>query len=564
MREIFGGREDLLGRLTGAMEGTEQGHQATMALIGPKGIGKTTLLREFQKRARAGGRSVPLLYVDFEKIVSSPEEFSLQYPAQLLSGYLEFNNQTVLKGGYQNLSRLEGMGQDLGLRNINEIILELKHQLDKEKRSQQRLVEMALSFPEELAMAVGRRFLVIIDEFPFLSDLNNFSGIKEVLDLFGKTVKNQGNLSYVISASNTPLMENLLSSNALYKKFRPIYIGVMDVQEGLSLISKILFQEGVGTDQGLNRTIYDYSFGHPFYMVHITQTAARLALTSKELNPDFISEAVAEEMLLPTGGVYLFCKYIYELALERARSKSLLKAILHLLVQRDGLSLTEKASLLKRTPGETSSLLQRLLEVDLVTKREGRYSLRDSLLKLWLKYIELKITTDQDYALAKERLIQDLNDEMCELKGKKVFDFDEEGISEIIKTSFKGQRLPGRLFKRRMDVVLVAANTVSNLTIEGGRGFLIEGIVASRAISSLSIGQSWMVVIETRKALGEPQLKSISSLKEELERSRGVIIDRVWIISEKGFSKKGLALAQEKKVLLSDKDDWRELKRLLE
>lgn len=562
MKNIFAGRQDILEGLMTAAEEAERGRQVRLTLIGPRGIGKTALLFEFEKRIKARAGAPFLLYVDFERIVSSPEDFSLQYAGQLLAGYLRLNDRMALEVDYFDLAKLEEMGGVLGSNKVNESIMELKSRLNKDKKNQQRLVEIALSFPEVLSGAVGRKLLVVIDEFPFISDLDNFSGIKEIFGLFGRFARDQHNLCYVLSGSNTSLMADIVSSNALYDEFKPTYIQALNPREGLSLISKILSRAGVETSPDLNRAIFNYSFGHPFYMVHITQAAAGKALTAEKLSLDLVQKAMAEEILLPTGSIYLFCKYIYELALERAKSKSLLKAILHLLVQRDNLSLTEIGTLLNRTPPEASSLLHRLLEVDLVTKIEGRYSFRDRFLRLWLRFVEIKIATDEDYLWAKEKFIQDLKAEVGRIEGEEVF--DEEEICEIIKTSFRGQRLPGRPFRREMDVVLVAASKVNDYTSKDGREILIEGVTASRAITSLSIGQGWIVAIRTKKAVGEPEVKRILSLKEEIEKDQRLSIDRMWIISEKGFTKKGVVLARENKALLSDNKDWQELKGLLE
>ncbi len=60
------------------------------------------------------------------------------------------------------------------------------------------------------------------------------------------------------------------------------------------------------------------------------------------------------------------CGFCYELRLHRARGYGALKAILEILAEEEGLTLTEISQRLQRTPGSTKDYLSWLEDVDLV------------------------------------------------------------------------------------------------------------------------------------------------------------------------------------------------------
>jgi hypothetical protein len=79
------------------------------------------------------------------------------------------------------------------------------------------------------------------------------------------------------------------------------------------------------------------------------------------------------------------CRFCYELRLHRARGYGALKAILEILAEEEGLTLTEISHRLRRTPGSTKDYLSWLEDVDLVSARQKRYSFADPLLRVWVR-----------------------------------------------------------------------------------------------------------------------------------------------------------------------------------
>jgi hypothetical protein len=90
-------------------------------------------------------------------------------------------------------------------------------------------------------------------------------------------------------------------------------------------------------------------------------------------------------LLSPDGRLSKQCGFCYELRLHRARGYGALKAILEILAEEEGLTLTEISQRLQRTPGSTKDYLSWLEDVDLVTSRQKRYNFTDPLLRVWVR-----------------------------------------------------------------------------------------------------------------------------------------------------------------------------------
>src|SRR5262249_29242313 len=133
----------------------------------------------------------------------------------------------------------------------------------------------------------------------------------------------------------------------------------------------------------LARTVHALADGRPMYVAAL---ADELALMREHGGPgggDAISALAA--LLSPNGRLTRECAFSYELRLHRARGYGALKAILDILAEEEGLTLTEISHRLQRTPGSTKDYLSWLEDVDLVVSSQKRYSFNDPLLRVWVR-----------------------------------------------------------------------------------------------------------------------------------------------------------------------------------
>jgi len=106
-------------------------------------------------------------------------------------------------------------------------------------------------------------------------------------------------------------------------------------------------------------------------------------------------------LLAPGGRLARQCGFCYELRLHRARGYGALKAILEILAEEEGLTLTEISHRLQRTPGSTKDYLSWLEDVDLVSSRQKRYSYTDPLLRVWVR-LHCRASAPSEDDLARE------------------------------------------------------------------------------------------------------------------------------------------------------------------
>src|SRR5262249_38592901 len=127
------------------------------------------------------------------------------------------------------------------------------------------------------------------------------------------------------------------------------------------------------------RTVLALGDGRPAYVAALSDELA--AMREHGGPADAISALAA--LMAPQGRLSKQCNFSYELRLHRARGYGALKAILEILADEEGLTLTEISLRLQRTPGSTKDYLSWLEDVDLVTARPKRYSFTHPLLPVW-------------------------------------------------------------------------------------------------------------------------------------------------------------------------------------
>ena len=231
----------------------------------------------------------------------------------------------------------------------------------KIKPSQKFLVESAFKFAETLAADKNKKITICLDNFENILDLNNFSQIKNIISLMNFENKD---VRYIITSS-------LISQFKDLKNFEIIEIKNLDKKESALLIEKIIGK----TDKKAVDEIYEFSKGHPLVLKSI---ASRYKET-KDAKKSFLTELLCKESI-----TYNYCKNSLSFYLNLARGQSLLKNILKIIAKKE-LRLSEIALELHRSAPITKAMLERLISVDLISKKDSRFYFDDKILQHWVK-----------------------------------------------------------------------------------------------------------------------------------------------------------------------------------
>jgi len=240
--------------------------------------------------------------------------------------------------------------------------------------------DRTLAFMDRARTGGGSPATFLIDEFLEFRTFESFPGLRKVLHDFADMLSASGNRFVLTSRYSARALRLLRDRSA---RFEVIHMPPLTVEDTLDMLgpSRATLSSGDAHDaEYIARTVQALADGRPSYVRAI---ADELHAMQEQGGSDALSALVS--LMTPGGRLAMQCGYSYELRLHRARGYGALKAILEILADQEGLTLTEISLRLQRTPGSTKDYLSWLEDVDLVTARQKRYSYTDPLLRAWVR-----------------------------------------------------------------------------------------------------------------------------------------------------------------------------------
>ena len=239
--------------------------------------------------------------------------------------------------------------------------------------------DATLAFFSRARTGSGEPAAFVLDEFLELRTFESFPGLRRVLhDLIDGLAASSNRI--VLTSRYTARAARLLRD--VSGRFEVIQMPPLTAEDTLDMLGLPAARETHEADY-LARTVQTLADGRPIYVRAIADELASARDHGGPESTDPISALAS--VLAPDGRLARHCNFCYELRLHRARGYGALKAILEILAEEEGLTLTEISIRLQRTPGSTKDYLSWLEDVDLVTSRQKRYSFTDPLLRLWVR-----------------------------------------------------------------------------------------------------------------------------------------------------------------------------------
>jgi hypothetical protein len=317
-------------------------------LLGGCGSGRTTLLRQIHERI---GRT-SAQFIDVERTATTPERF----------------HQAV--GAATPFPGLEAPG-----------------------RGARAAFDATLAFFARAHTPTGEPATFLLDDFLELRTFESFPGLRRVLHDLVDGLSASAN-RFVLTSRYTARTLRLLRDRTT--RFEVVHVPPFSVEDTFDVLGPVAAAADAHDADFLARTIQALGDGRPAY---VRALADELESMRGHGGGDAISALASQ---LSSGGrLARMCEFCYELRLHRARGYGALKAILDILGEEEGLTLTEISQRLQRTPGSTKDYLSWLEDVDLVTSRQKRYSFTDPLLRVWVR-LHCRATVPGEDDIARE------------------------------------------------------------------------------------------------------------------------------------------------------------------
>ena len=540
---IFTDREAELESLHMAAEALMKGRPRHIALSGLRRIGKTLLLKEFARRWQHPEKVIPV-YVNIEDICFDPAIFAQRFvgsiardslaPDQDIAPFLQAESLLVTEAAdCRAVSRTAGT---------------LANELSKTKPDYNLMIRETFRFPELLAEERNIRLMLLLDEFTELSLLGRYAGVGNPVSTFRAALQQYTRVGCVITSSAISTMMAMIeeSTSPLFMQFRPLRLLPFGKRTTAELARKL-----ADLDDGACALLHDLTGGHPFYITVITERAEAMArrLQRTLINATLIRQAFFLEVLSPQGVLYNYCRYLYDISLERAKGYAALKTILQVLAVEGEMHLSEIARRVRRSASATRENLKRLMEVDVITQAGRDFIYADPVLRCWVARTSAGIELepfphrrDLVQRLAElEELFQQASNELGVAK--------EAEVRELLRL-FNGQTVEGRLFGQEEGSLLTLPRFHQVSSYES----------ADRQIEldALAEGdETWAVEIKwQRSQIGPFEINKLADRAQALGA-------RAWYIGKAGFLDEGVQVASERGVLLSSARELEELSRLL-
>ena len=521
------------------------GRPRHVALFGLRRIGKTLVCQEQMRRLHASGKVIPV-YLDLQDLASSPELFTQRYVG--LSCFWAVDHGEGPADPY--LSATDLMQTNAGsLSVVTRTAAALINEMGKQKVDYTTLLNIAFDFPERLAEALGRPLMYFLDEFPELLTLGSFPGVGDPLKHFRAALQRQTRVAYVITGSAVSATEHIVQDHQspLFLQFRALELHPFTPEDTQALTEKLVGR----LSPAAQAAIHTYTFGHPFYVTALAERVRELAAGAaaagtEAVSPELVSQAFVLEALENRGQIYGYCRYLYDISLQKARGYGVLKALLQILAIEDGLALSEVASRVRRQASAARDYLRRLMEVDLLVERQGRYFYADPVFRYWVAQTTKGVAIDgfprQEELKA---LVADLAERFARASTQ-LGRAKESEVRELLR-KLAGRTVPGAYLGQTDPIPVPAFTRVEPYRSPDGQ-IEIDALAEN--------GERWAVEVKWRqKRVGRSELEQLLTAAAELQA-------RPWCVSQAGFTPDALTFAAANGILISNAEDLAALAKL--
>lgn len=367
-------REAALERLGRVAEELCEGAAHWLAIVGPRKVGKTSLLWEVARRAKRD--DLRFVILDVMETLPVSREFFRRYGLRVIDRLLGPSLGISIEALARNPRELEDLLTRAAVfdalpRDLRaDVVAVLRGAVDAEYE------RAVLALPERLAEALGLYVLVAIDEFQELAALG---GGSDPLPLIRSQWQQHRRIAYVISGSARTMLTELVTAqhSPFFQHFELMELGAFAVEDAVRLLVE-LSPKDREISEDLARTAVTVLGGHPFYLQMLGEAITALP---PPYDARALKEALQQLVFSSAGRLGLYFQNEFERLVGRS---STLAATLESLAEGPR-RLTDVAGDIGAASGSTARYLERLGDAAL-KQADGTYTLADPAFGLWLRW----------------------------------------------------------------------------------------------------------------------------------------------------------------------------------
>jgi len=228
----FHDRTDEMQRLMGFVAELRAGANRWLAIIGPRKVGKTSMILELSRRIT----DVDFILVDTQEVSPPSLELfrtcALRVVDQVLGRELDNSLEVLAAAGEQLEAVLDASA------TFTALPAPLKSTIRALARAEMTddFARLCLDLPERLAEALQRHIVIAIDEFQELAGLTRGA---DVLPIIRSTWQRHRRIGYVVSGSGRTLLENMIARqhSPFFQHFSLMYVEPFARAEAIALLT---------------------------------------------------------------------------------------------------------------------------------------------------------------------------------------------------------------------------------------------------------------------------------------------------------------------------------------
>jgi hypothetical protein len=399
LQENFFARENVLGLLEKRLQNLKDGYRQNLAILSKELLGKTSVLYHFLKSLKV--EEVIPFYLEAK--LEPFSSFARRFMGSLLYSLLRVESPELP----ESLEILIQRGQKV-IPETAGAVQKIKESLDKERASE--LYPRILGLIELISNETGKPCLVILEEFHRLANLK----VKAPFVELGKKIMLQKNVMYIVTSSSLRWARKILSQelSLLFGNFEVIELDTFDLRTSQRFLNSRLAELNIPKEA--TDFIATFSGGHPFYLdVLCNQILKESALSNRKGDIQELLVQTIALLLFNRQGVLNqhFTNFVGRIA--NGRSSHLVPTLLALTQHS---RIRDIAKSLKKPTKDVSKQINRLSELDIVSRFGSFYRLTDKVFDFWLKSVYSR--NENAFSFDIERRLQELSRDIREMASR--------------------------------------------------------------------------------------------------------------------------------------------------